>query len=201
MLSSYNFTTTQKPKCNNIDLIVANVWFLTYRISQEAERKVGSKESKSCIGVLIIKQIINILDVSIFLLIWVSASLVCCLLLPLAWNIYMSLALGKGGLIHVCKVSSQINLCSLHRLIKDNTFRFYCNFRIKEVSAKIQFRGNVSSLISGLHRLICDDTLGTCILCPVFHRASLVYMKLYVTWYLLHQWVELCSYLNVKKQF
>ena len=37
----------------------------------------------------------------------------------------MSGALWKGGLMHVRKVSSQINLCSLHRLITDNTFSYY----------------------------------------------------------------------------
>ena len=36
------------------------------------------------------------------------------------------------GLIHVRKVSSQIRLSSLHRVIRDDTFRFNGFFRLKE---------------------------------------------------------------------
>ena len=38
----------------------------------------------------------------------------------------MNCALYKGGLMQVSKVSSQISLCSLHRLIRDDTLRLNC---------------------------------------------------------------------------
>jgi hypothetical protein len=47
----------------------------------------------------------------------------------------MSLALEKLGLMHVRKVSSQISLCSTHRLIRRDTFRFNGIFRLQEVSS------------------------------------------------------------------
>ena len=48
-------------------------------------------------------------------------------------NICTSLAQGKLGLMHVCKVSSQISLCSLHSLIRDDTFRFFGFFRFNSL--------------------------------------------------------------------
>ena len=64
-------------------------------------------------------------------------------------NYKMGVALGKQGFMHVRKVSSQITLCSLHRLIMDGTFRFYDILSLKKVSyKKIQFRWKVSSLIN-----------------------------------------------------
>ena len=44
-----------------------------------------------------------------------------------------SLPLWTKGLMHVCKVSSLISLCSRHRQIKDNTFPFPCNFSLKVI--------------------------------------------------------------------
>ncbi|KAH3750445.1 hypothetical protein DPMN_184968 [Dreissena polymorpha] len=40
-------------------------------------------------------------------------------------EVSMRLTLGKGGLMHMPKVLSQISLCSLLRLIRDNIFRLY----------------------------------------------------------------------------
>ena len=37
----------------------------------------------------------------------------------------MGRALRKRGILHVSLVLSQISLCSLHRLIRDDIFRFY----------------------------------------------------------------------------
>ena len=79
------------------------------------------------------------------------------------------------SLISLCrlhKVSSQINVFSLHRLIRDNPFRFHFLFKGSLFLAKIQFWRKVSSLISlpGLHRLVWKDTLRTRII-PPFHRA------------------------------
>ena len=51
-------------------------------------------------------------------------------------DIYMSLKLEKLGLMHVSKVSSQISISNPHRLIRGNTFFFYANFCLKEVSCK-----------------------------------------------------------------
>ena len=64
------------------------------------------------------------------------------------------------------KVSSQIRLCSLHRLIRDSTF--WLNW----IFAKKRLKLKVLSLISlcRLHRLIWYGTLRTCIK-PPFHRA------------------------------
>ncbi|XP_052261918.1 uncharacterized protein LOC127865901 isoform X3 [Dreissena polymorpha] len=45
----------------------------------------------------------------------------------------MSIVLRKVGFMHVRKVSSQFSLCSLHRPKRDDTFRFYGIFRLKEV--------------------------------------------------------------------
>ena len=41
---------------------------------------------------------------------------------------HKSLVIGKLGLMHVCKGSSQISLCSKNILITDETFRLYCVF-------------------------------------------------------------------------
>ena len=50
-------------------------------------------------------------------------------------HVYMSRVLGrKRGLMHVRKMSSQISLRSPHRLIRDDTFRFYGIFSFKEVT-------------------------------------------------------------------
>jgi len=46
---------------------------------------------------------------------------------------YMGLVLRKLGLMHVRKVSSNISLCSLDRLIRDDTLRFFGIFSFKEV--------------------------------------------------------------------
>ena len=48
-------------------------------------------------------------------------------------RITVSRALRKLGIMHVRKVLSQISLCSPHRLIRDDTFRFYGIFSFKEV--------------------------------------------------------------------
>ena len=47
----------------------------------------------------------------------------------------MCRVLRKLGIMHVCKVSSQISLCNPHRLIWDDTFRIYDIFRLNEVSS------------------------------------------------------------------
>ena len=65
----------------------------------------------------------------------------------------------NGCLMPVRKVSSQISLCSPHKLIRDDTFRFYVIFCYKKVSSKQKYsecEKKVWSLISlcGLHRLI-----------------------------------------------
>jgi len=39
----------------------------------------------------------------------------------------------KRGLMHVPKVLSHISLCSLHRLIRDNTFQLSDIFHFKKV--------------------------------------------------------------------
>jgi len=84
-------------------------------------------------------------------------------------RVKMSRVLRKLGLMHVRKVSSQISLW----------IRYYGIFRLKKVASqqKIQWRRNVSSLTSlcGLHMLILDDTLRTCIK-PPFHRTRLNYL-------------------------
>ncbi|KAH3841716.1 hypothetical protein DPMN_115190 [Dreissena polymorpha] len=46
---------------------------------------------------------------------------------------HLSRVLRKLGLMHVRKKLSQISLCSPHRLIRDDTFRVYGIFRLKEV--------------------------------------------------------------------
>ena len=46
----------------------------------------------------------------------------------------MGAILGKWCLMHVRKVLSKISLCSPHRLIRDNTFRFYGIFLFKVTS-------------------------------------------------------------------
>ena len=48
---------------------------------------------------------------------------------------HTSRVLRKLGLMHVRKVSSQISLCSPHRLIKNDTFRFNGNLSFKKISA------------------------------------------------------------------
>ncbi|KAH3850550.1 hypothetical protein DPMN_092965 [Dreissena polymorpha] len=75
----------------------------------------------------------------------------------------MRLSLRKRGLIHVGTVSS-------HFLIL-----LYFSCKGSRFLAKIQFRRKVSSLISlcKLHRLIWEDTLGTCIK-PSFLRSRLI---------------------------
>ena len=95
-------------------------------------------------------------------------------------NKHMSPALRKGGLMQVCKVSSQIILCSPHRANQGRHFPLllYFSFPGRMFLQKIQFRRKVSSLIilRGLHRLVWDATLRTCIK-PPFDRARLNYDK------------------------
>ena len=51
----------------------------------------------------------------------------------------LSTALGKLGSMHVRKVSYQISRCSPHRLIRDNTFRFYGIFPLNKSLLKKKF--------------------------------------------------------------
>jgi hypothetical protein len=69
------------------------------------------------------------------------------------------MSLRKLDIMHVRKVSSQISLCSPHRLIRDDTFRLNWIFSKK----RLHFNENL------LHRLIWDDTLRTSIM-PGFLR-------------------------------
>ena len=48
---------------------------------------------------------------------------------------YFSRVLRKLGIMLVRKLSSQISLCSPHRLIRDDNFRFYGIFRLNDVSS------------------------------------------------------------------
>ena len=66
--------------------------------------------------------------------------------------------------------SAQANKVQLFPLL------LYFSFEGRLFVTKIQFKRKMSSLISlcGLHRLIWDNTLCTCIK-PPFHRASLIY--------------------------
>ena len=74
----------------------------------------------------------------------------------------MGRALRKRGLNHVRKVSSQISLCSLHRLIKDNTFRLNLIIAKKILSLNTKYNTSVKCRACRLHRLIWDDTWWTC---------------------------------------
>ena len=86
----------------------------------------------------------------------------------------------KLGIMLVLKLSSQISLCSPHRLIRDNNFRFYGIFCWNDVSSwrKSTLGEKVLSRISlcGLHRLIWNDTLRTCIV-PSFLRTRHIYQN------------------------
>ena len=88
--------------------------------------------------------------------------------------LHLDYALWKYGSMHARKVLSQISWCSLHRLIRDDTFLFngICqSFLFAKIEcqsfffAKIELRQKVSFLISlcRLHMLISDDTLRTCV--------------------------------------
>ena len=55
--------------------------------------------------------------------------------------------------MHVRKVSSQISLCSPHKLIMDDTFHFWSGFmHVREVLSEIS--------LCSQHRLNKEDTLG-----------------------------------------
>ena len=88
--------------------------------------------------------------------------------------------LRKLGIMHVRKVSSQISLCSPHRLIRDDTFRLNWIYAKKRqhLNEKIPWTRKLSSLISlcALHRLIWFDNLRTSIL-PSFLRTQLIYSE------------------------
>ena len=64
--------------------------------------------------------------------------------------------LRKQCFMHVWRVSSQISLCSLHRLIWNKTFHFYGIFQFKQVSSKqkLKFRKKVWSWLA------CADCRG-----------------------------------------
>ena len=85
----------------------------------------------------------------------------------------MSHVLRKLDKMHVRKVSSQISLCSPHRLIQDDTFRLNWIFAKKRhhVNEKFHKKQKLSSMISlcRLHRLIWDDNLRSSIM-PSFLR-------------------------------
>ena len=80
---------------------------------------------------------------------------------------WLSLDLRKPGLMQVRKVSSNVSLCSPHRLIRDVAFNLYRIVRVKEVSSKRK-----SSLGGELQGLILDAYLRSCIK-PLFPRAWL----------------------------
>jgi len=82
----------------------------------------------------------------------------------------------KIGLMHVRKVSSQISLCfpqANHG--RHFPLLWYISFKESLFLSKIQFRLKESSLIRmcGLHGLIWEDTLSTCIRHP-FHKARII---------------------------
>ena len=90
--------------------------------------------------------------------------------------LYMSLALGKPGLMRVRKVSSQISLCSLPR--RYFPIVWYLSLKGSLLLAKIELMRKLLFLgsLCGLHWLIWGDALRTCIYKPVFpERGSYIY--------------------------
>ena len=85
----------------------------------------------------------------------------------------MCRVLRKLGIMHVRKVSSQISLCSSHKVIKDDTFCLNWIFAKKRLHLKenCHFVRKVSSLISlcKMDRLIWDKTLRKSIM-PIFSK-------------------------------
>ena len=82
---------------------------------------------------------------------------------------------GKQGLMHMHKESTQINLRSLHRLISDNTFFvFMKSFLLmnSQVNQKVSFLMSLCRL----RGLIWDDTLRPCIK-RSFARARLTFLS------------------------
>ena len=93
----------------------------------------------------------------------------------------MCCVLRKLDKMPVCKVLSQISLCSPHRLIVEDTLTLNKIFGNKGLPLNEKYhKSGVFFQISlcRLHRLIWDDTLRTCIM-PSFLRMRRIYKLFY----------------------